>query len=276
MRLITIRPSHYNEKARWALDRFGLEYDEEPWMPALHFAGTIPLSLRHRSGQADRGSSRFSTPMLVTDDANDPLLTDSSAIVRFASQRGGADPGFWAPEATVLDRHFSGRFGADTRRLVYWFLLPNDALLAELADRSVEPGQARTFKRLAPLIRKVLIRRLKVTQAHAERSRQNVLAEFTQISERLSDGRRYLVGDQFSIADLSFAALAALVVRVQPHEGYGAWLPALDQGPPEFGELATQLRATLAGEFVLRMFAEERKKREPRDRRGADLGVRGP
>ena len=70
--------------------------------------------------------------------------------------------------------------------------------------------------------------------------------------------RRYLVGDQFSIADLSFAALAALAVGVQPHEGYGAWLPALDQSPPGYREFAEQLRATQAGAFVLRMFAEER------------------
>lgn len=260
IRLITIRPSHYNEKARWALDRFGLEFEEDSWMPVLHFAGTIPAALRHNQGQADRGSSRFSTPMLLTDDPSAPLLTDSSAIVRYASDRGGAPPGFWAPEATVLDRHFSGRFGADTRRLAYWYLLPDEALLAELADRSVAPGQARTFKWLTPLIRKVLISKLKVTEAHVERSRQNILAEFTQISDRLSDGRRYLVGDQFSIADLSFAALAALSVRVQPSEGYGAWLPSLDQGSPEFGEFADQLRATPAGAFVLRMFAEERQR----------------
>ena len=229
-------------------------------MPALHYAGTIPLSLRHRKGQADRGSSRFSTPMLVTDDDSAPLLTDSSEIVRFASERGGAAPGFWAPEATVLDRHFSGRFGADTRRLVYFFLLPDNAMIAELADRSVGPGQARTFKRLTPVIRKVLISKLKINEVAAERSRKKVLAEFEQISERLSDGRRYLVGDQFSVADLSFAALAALSLGVQPHEGYGAWLPALDQGPPAYGEFGRQLRATPAGAFALRMFAEERQR----------------
>ncbi|PRQ06977.1 glutathione S-transferase C-terminal domain-containing protein [Enhygromyxa salina] len=257
-RLITIRPSHYNEKARWALDRFGLEYVEEPWMPALHFAATIPVGLRYRRGQADRGSTRFSTPMLVTGDPDAPLLTDSSEIVRFASTRAGAGDEFWSPEATVLDRHFSGRFGADTRRLVYHFLLPDAAVLAEIAVHSVGASQARTFRRLGPVIRKILIRKLKITPELAERSRGHILAEFTQISDRLSDGRRYLVGDQFSIADLSFAALSAIVVGVQPSEGYGAWLPALDQGPPAYGAFARQLRATAAGAFVLRMFAEER------------------
>jgi glutathione S-transferase len=260
LRLITIRVSHYNEKARWALDRFGLEFDEQPWMPALHYASTIPLGLRHRRGQADRGSTRFSTPMLVTDDAADPLLTDSTAIARFASDQGKAAPEFWSPEAAVLDRHFSGRFGADTRRLVYFFLLPDRAMLAELADRSVGPSQARAFKRLTPLIRRVLISKLQVDEVHAARARENILAEFTQISERLSDGRRYLVGDQFSIADLSFAALSAIVIGVQPEEGYGAWLPALDRAPSGYRELAEQLRATPAGAFVLRMFAEERKR----------------
>jgi glutathione S-transferase len=258
LRLITIRVSHYNEKARWALERFGLEYVEDPWMPALHFAATIPPSLRHRRGQADRGSTRFSTPMLLTDDAEDPLLTDSTAIVRFAADRGGAGPAFWSPEATVLDRHFSGRFGADTRRLVYFFLLPDRSMLAELADHNVGPRQARTFKRLTPLIRRVLISKLRVDEVHAARARENILAEFEQVSERLSDGRRYLVGDQFTIADLSFAALSAVVIGVQPDEGYGAWLPTLDRAPSGYGEFAEQLRATPAGAFVLRMFADER------------------
>jgi len=32
-RLITLAFSHYNEKARWALDRYAVPYREEPHMP---------------------------------------------------------------------------------------------------------------------------------------------------------------------------------------------------------------------------------------------------
>src|SRR5262249_52617975 len=36
MELITIRFSHYNEKARWALDRFGVVYTERAHLPLIH------------------------------------------------------------------------------------------------------------------------------------------------------------------------------------------------------------------------------------------------
>ena len=36
MQLVTIGFSHYCEKARWALDRYGLTYDEERTLPGMH------------------------------------------------------------------------------------------------------------------------------------------------------------------------------------------------------------------------------------------------
>jgi glutathione S-transferase len=257
-RLITIRVSHYNEKARWALDRFGLAYDEEPWMPMMHFLGTGRVLLPRRLGHADPQSTRLSTPILVTEDRT---LTDSSDIVAFVSQHVG-DPArslYWSDEVIELDRHFSGRFGADTRRVAYYYLLPERALLEELAHRNVGPVQARAWIAIAPMVRKFISQGLQVHPDKAARSRERVLAEFEQISARLADGRPYLCGDRFSAADLSFAALGSVALLVQPHEGYGAWLPSLEQSPREYRAYAEQLRSTRAGQFILRMFAEERR-----------------
>jgi glutathione S-transferase len=259
-RLITIRPSHYNEKARWALDRLGFEYDEEPWLPVLHFAGTAPVLLPRRVGEGEKDSTRFSTPVLV---AGGRVIPDSSAIAAFASRSAG-DPAkslYWSTEAIELDRHFSGRFGADTRRLAYFHLLPHDDLLVEVAERSVGPRQVRAFVRAMPLIRRTLSTILKIDERHAAHSRDNVLAEFERVGERLADGRPYLLGDRFSAADLSFSALAAVAMFVQPEEGYGAWLPPPAQVSSAFAALSDELRATPAGAFALRMFAEERGRR---------------
>lgn len=256
-RLITIRPSHYNEKARWALDRFELEYEEEPWMPMTHFLGSAKVLLPRRLGRPDAQSSRLSTPILVTEDRT---LTDSSEIVAFAASHSGSRL-HWSSEVIDLDRHLSGRFGADTRRLAYHHLLPDQALLEELAHRSVDPLQAWAWIALSPVVRKVVTRRLQVFPDKSARSRDRIVEEFERVGERLADGRRYLCGDRFSAADLSFAALASLALLVQPQEGYGAWLPSLDQATPEYAAFARRLRSTRAGEFVLRMFAEERGRR---------------
>ena len=259
-RLITIRPSHYNEKARWALDRFELAYDEEPWMPMLHFIGSGKVLLPRRRGRPDKQSSRLSTPILITEDR---IITDSSEIVGFASRHAG-DPGrslHWCDEAIELDRHFSGQFGADTRRLAYFHLLPEQELLEQLAHRSVGAMQARIWIAMAPVVKKALIEKLQINPDKAARSRDRILAEFEAVSERLADGRPYLCGDRFSVADLSFSALAAIVLMVSEREGYGAWLPTLDEAPSGCVALANQLRATPAGSFALRMFARERGRR---------------
>jgi glutathione S-transferase len=256
-RLITIRISHFNEKARWALDRCGHAYDEEAYLPMLHNLGTVPVWLRHRAGRVDKLSTRFSTPVLI---AGDRVIADSSEIVAFASEQA-IDPrlGLYAhPEARELEAHFSGRFGADTRRLAYWYLLPHRELLIDFGRKNVGRRQARAFEAglllLVPMLRKALA----VDQTHAMRSRDNVLAEFERVGERLADGRPYLLGDRFSAADLSFAALGSIALMVGPDEGYGAWVPRPDQLSPEFAELAGSLRASEAGKFVLRLFAEER------------------
>jgi glutathione S-transferase len=259
-RLITIRVSHFNEKARWALDRCGHAYDEEAYMPLMHNLGTMPVLLRHGAGAADKYSTRFSTPVLV---AGDRVLAVSSEIVAFASEQA-RDPSlglYFDPEARELEAHYGRRFASDTRRLAYWYLLPHRDLLVELAVRNVGRRQARVFEASLPLMIPLLRKSLALDETHVMRSRANVLAEFERVSERIADGRPYLLGDRFSAADLSFAALGSIALMVGPEEGYGAWLPKLEQLSPEFGDLARSLRATAAGKLVLRLFAEERGRR---------------
>jgi glutathione S-transferase len=256
-RLITIRISHFNEKARWALDRCGHAYDEEAYMPMLHNLATVPTWMRHRTGAADKLSTRFSTPVLI---AGDRVIADSSAIVAFASEQA-RDPSldlYFHPEARELEAHYSGRFGADTRRLAYWYLLPHRHLIIDFARQNVGRRQAQVFAACLPLLTPMLRKVLAIDKTHAMRSRDNVLAEFERVSRRIADGRPYLLGDRFSAADLSFAALGSVALMVGQHEGYGAWVPRLDQLAPEFAELAHSLRESAAGKLVLRLFAEQR------------------
>jgi glutathione S-transferase len=67
-RLITIPPSHYCEKARWALEHAGIAYREEGHPPLLH-----RLAVKLAKGGR-------STPVLV---AGDRVLPDSTDILQF-------------------------------------------------------------------------------------------------------------------------------------------------------------------------------------------------
>jgi glutathione S-transferase len=69
----------------------------------------------------------------------------------------------------------------------------------------------------------------------------------------------YLCGDHFTAADLTFAALISPVLCTTPEEGYGAVLPSLEALDAEGRELVEEMRAHPAGQFALRMYAEERR-----------------
>lgn len=259
-RLLTIRPSHYNERARWALDRFEIAYDEAPYMPMLHAGPVAAALLPLGKGHSDRTSSRLSTPVLIADGQ---VIADSEAIVAWASRRFGDSRSslYWTPRAAELDHQFSERLGADTRRLIYHYTLDDDEGMRELAERNVPRAQARLFVAMLPAIRRVIRDKLRVDEDHAARSLARIEETFADVSDRLADGRPYLLGDRFSAADLGFASMTALALMIQPSEGYGAWLPPIDRAPPAFAAITRRLRDTPAGRFAIRMFAEERGRR---------------
>ena len=84
---------------------------------------------------------------------------------------------------------------------------------------------------------------------------ERVRGIFREVDERLCDGRRFLVGERFTAADLTFAALAAPVLFPA---GCRAAYPALDAVPAAMREEALRLRDTDAGRFALRLFSQER------------------
>jgi len=108
---------------------------------------------------------------------------------------------------------------------------------------------------ITPLARRLVRAAYKVSAEGAQRSLQQVEAVFQQVDRQLSDGRRFLVGDRFSAADLTFASLAAPVLYPQ---GYRAVHPPLEAMSAATRAQVELLRATPAGQFALRLFAEER------------------
>jgi glutathione S-transferase len=106
------------------------------------------------------------------------------------------------------------------------------------------------------LVMRVIDRYLKITPESAAESLRVVREVFDSVGSRLSDGRSFLVGDRFSAADLTFAALSASVLM--PPE-YGVPLPSPDELPARMADVVRELRAHPAGEFALEMFRRERR-----------------
>jgi glutathione S-transferase len=242
-RLITMGPSHFCEKARWALLRARVPFVEEPHMPLLH-----GLHVRRAGGS-------HSVPVLVTDSG---VLADSTEIVELADRHvSGALYGTGAVrrQAKELEERFDERLGPDTRRLVYFHLLSERDKVLSAFGTGVGRTERVLARALYPLTAGLMRRGLRITREATERSRRRIDETFAFIGERLSDGRSHLTGDTFTVADLTFAALGAPALL--PPE-YGAALPEIDAMPSAYAEVVRGYRETTAGKFLLRLYERER------------------
>jgi glutathione S-transferase len=246
LRLITIAVSHYCEKARWALQRAQIDFREIRHIQLFHYGPTLWY-----------GRTPYA-PVLLTDQG--PLV-DSTHILRFADRALPPERRLWpvGRDAEIqrwLDR-FDGTLGVETRRWLYLLgfeRLGRQRALDLLAQGSPrwQRGATRWFLPLAKLYFRV---RLGVNQKNVVRGLDAIQRVFDEVDAALADGRRYLLGDHFSAADLTFASLSALLL--QPPE-YGVKLLDLDDLEPDDRKLVERFRATKAGAFALRVYAEER------------------
>jgi glutathione S-transferase len=242
VRLITIPFSHYCEKARWALERCGVAYEEDGHLPLFHYVANR------------RAGARRTVPVVVD---GDQLITDSTDIVAWADTK---KPGTLLPtgaaraEVLALEDELDRVLGPATRRWAYFHLLPRKDL-DHVITRGVPRWEAAALEVTRPLAVRLLSRAMKIDAAGAERSRVKIEETFARVAERLADGRRYLAGDRFTAADLTFASLASPVLLPREHP-FG--LPH----PEELGGAARDQilawRASTAGRFAQRIYAEHR------------------
>jgi glutathione S-transferase len=248
--LVTIPISHYCEKARWALDRAGIGYHERAHLQLIHRVA------------ARRAGGGTTVPVLVCADG---VLAQSAEILAFADARAPAESRLYPADATgaaevrALERDFDERLGPHGRRWMYYRLRGRRDLAIAYGCTGVPNWERRLLPLLYPLVTRGIDRFLDITPATVQQSEAEVRAVFDAVDERLSDGRRYLCGDRFTAADLTFSALAAAVLMPP---GYGVPLPQPDELPTPAAALVLELREHLAGAHALAMFRDERR-REP-------------
>jgi glutathione S-transferase len=161
-----------------------------------------------------------------------------------------------AEEARALAKHYDKVFGPETRRWVYFQLRGRRDIANAYLTTGVPDWERRTFSATYAPIQFVVNKVLDITPETAAESDRRMREVFDEVGERLADGRRYLVGDRFTTADLTFAALSAPLIA--PPE-YGVPLPSLEEMPAPMAATVRELRAHPAGAHALRMFREERR-----------------
>jgi glutathione S-transferase len=244
LRLITIPLSHYCDKARWALERSDQHYTEDAHLQGFHYLATLR-----------RGAGLY-VPVLIHGGGT---IRGSAAIARWADAQRPSEtrslyPAPQREEIEAFEERLDEGFGVPGRLFMYQETLQDAGKLVPYLLVGV-PGYQ---KRLAPHVigaaGMFIKRRLGVTAASAATARSSCMRVLDEVA-RMLEGRRFLFGDTFTAADLTFAALAAPLTL--PRE-YGVPLPQVDELNHGYAEVVREVRQHPAGAFALRMYAELR------------------
>ncbi len=204
-----IAVSHFSEKARWALEYKSVAHVRRTPPPGLHIPIAYVLS---------RGSA-YTLPILELDGRRH---ADSTAIIA-ALERRFPEPALYPEDpderhrALELEDWFDEELAPYARRLAFYELRREPELLADIAARAAPELAAKFGPTLVPYTRMFVGRRYRAGDVlGAEHAREKILAALDRLEVEL-DGSEYLVGERFTVADLTAAAL--LYPLVLPDEG---------------------------------------------------------
>jgi glutathione S-transferase len=237
-----IEISHFSEKARWALAYKQVEHERRAPLPGAHIPVAIWLT---------RGEHK-TFPILSLEGRN---IGDSSAVIE-ALERRYPDPPLHPadPEqrrrALALERFFDEEVGPYVRHLAFHLMREDPdrlrAIAEEAAPGPLPGGMAAAYARAYTSMRW----KSGDTEA-AVVDRAKIVAAFDRIEEELGSGD-YLVGDDFSVADL---AAASLLFPIVVPDGSPGDAEKLSKGMGRFRE---PLRERAGFQWVEEMFARHR------------------
>jgi glutathione S-transferase len=193
--------SHFNEKARWAFDWKRVAHRRRSYLPGLHMLPILRLSGQRAvpvvrvDGRVIAGSDRI-IDWLEAEHPVPPLYPEHDGLRR---------------EALDLQRRFDADVGPAARRALFFDLLPDAAYAARCFTAGRRDVVAWLYGALFPVTRAVMRRDMRIDADGAARGREVVSRALDEVARR-ARGSGHLVGDRFSVADLTAAALLSVTV----------------------------------------------------------------
>ncbi len=253
--LEAIAVSHFVEKARWCLDRLGIEYVERQNAATLgaYFTGRSVPQLRVRTGIVQS------------------TIGNSPEILRFlwgnysVSQAGTA--GFLEPSTERLEFEKQlDRYGRFLQVCLYHHVLNDRELTLDIwgvRNPEVPPWQRPLLRVLFPIL-KILVRRsFRINPDHYAKAVHFIDELLADVDTRLADGRNSILGgDTINYTDITFAAFSALWLQPEGYGGDKAELCRIERDQMPLAMRADVERWTedhpKAAAFVEKMYAQER------------------
>ena len=237
-----IELSHYSEKVRFALAHKGISHRAR--LPLLGAHQAIAMALTR--------STHRRMPVLELDGR---AIGDSTAIIAALEERFPERPLYPADRgerarALALEDHFDEHLGPAVRAFGWSHLLAHEGGIGRTLA-TTRPAMSRFLDLCQPAIAAVVRRDYGATAEQEATARAGILAAADRLEDELGDGD-HMVGDRFTVADLTAAALFTPTLA-PPERPY-----LLDTAPPAVLELRAELEARRAGQWVGEMYRRHR------------------
>jgi glutathione S-transferase len=240
-----IELSHYNEKARWALDYKQIPHERRVPMPGLHGFRAMVLT---------RGKQRR-LPVLDLDGRH---IGDSTAIIA-ALEEYQPEPALYPADpaerarALAVEDWFDENLAPPLRLFLWHHVLPDTDAVAGALFTKPTPGRLRLMRAMAPVARRAVRADFHINDETAAEARAQVVAAMDHLEAELQPSG-YMVGDGFTVADLTAAALFTPLIA-PPERPY---VPAADTIPAPLLELREELTGRPGADWIVEMYARHR------------------
>jgi glutathione S-transferase len=198
-----LKVSHYNEKARWALDHKRVAHTRRAMMPGPHRRIAAKLT----------GGTVATFPVLAFDGR---AIGDSTRIIEALEQRWPEPPLYPADagerrRALELEEFFDEHLGPDTRLLVVHNLLQEPRVFLGTFAPDLRGARRAAARAAFPGLRSRITADFGIDDDRVALAYDRLRAAGERFREDVQPSG-YLVGERFTVADLTLAALLAPLV----------------------------------------------------------------
>jgi glutathione S-transferase len=198
--------SHFCEKVRWALDYKKLNYRVKNLLPGLHMSKAKKLT----------GSSAL--PILVE---NGKVIQNSSSIISYLDAQfpqNTLTPSDEEQKRAVLawEKFLDEEVGISVRLIIYHVMLEHPSVVIPFYTHQGPWYGNWVMKAAFPRVSKAMREMMNINSATALTAQQKLAQAIDKIHQQLTN-TPFLVGDRFTRADLTAAALLAPLCKRQEY-----------------------------------------------------------
>jgi glutathione S-transferase len=243
--LITFPPSLDSELARFLLHHYRVQHREQRHTLIFSCFATVAHGFTPLFPLLYSDSYRLS-PVRQIVDHFDPICPTERKLLPSNADRDKLEAD-WSL--------FNDTLAFASAIFAYYHLLPHKEIMLRPLSEGTPDFEVRAVENAYPVFAGLLRVLLLLTPSRAEEALGRARKVMSEVDARIADGRRYLVGNRFSLSDMAFAVAAAPLVLP---DTYGGPLPSFDQMPGNVQAVIREMRQQPAGQFALRIYREHR------------------